>query len=1016
MTRLRPLAGLVALAALFAAPDASAQRLVARDVPVEYPSEHAHGSVHILTQLPNGLLGCDVASEAQATALRTADERAGTVHLTELPSLNRPGVSLFRIRIRATDQLLAQPAALMAFRRAAARWERIIQTPVTTMMDLDFGPKRFGTAYPANVLGSTNSAQVIVGGSTSATIRDAIAARQTDPAKLALVNAIPYPTPSTVAGEMGNTPLGQAFVGLVTRQSLGFAPAVTPTAAGFGTIPTIGFNSAFNYDFNPRDGVSAGQTDFEAVAVHEIGHALGFTSAIGGSSAANPYFAPWDLYRVRPETVTPGESYTDGVGWEVTRRLLQPGPTLPAGQPGNHVMFVGDAEYELSTATGGREGGDTQQASHWRADEYRSGPGAYIGIMDPTLAAGDREEITDADIDALELFGYVVRRAPVTASARLTIAGDSVGIDFLSPTVRTSLTPAGGSLAIQITNAGGPDALDYEIAVVQDSVQALGGAAPTVTVTPAVGSVAPGPTENVSLDVSAAAGGAVVYGRLQIRFNDPDRAFAEVPFQISLGTPLLAPVGTPVVTVPSGEMAPATLDIRNGGNAPLTFVRVLEPAASDPETAFQPIDGDAVAAVVGPVAEDADVPLPAAEAGAATAMVARLDIPGTAALRLYDLAQMPNGDILAVDGGTAATTTIYQAPADLSAVTATYTTATTLGGQVTGLAYNARTNSLWIAVQESGLLREIRFEGTTIVPTGQQVQTGIAPFGLDYSPELDAFFVGEFGSVAVRAFTAAGTLLPGYPANVQARVITATTQPGLSFTEGLLEMTSFPTRLFQAGQFGVTVPDSPLFVLPTSVYGVKRSRLDPNGTLYVTSRSSATSASIRSVDPPDLPANVGTRLEAGAPLFSTGLLAPGATQTLSLIVDGTGLTEGSVQDELAFLTNAANQRVLRFPVTINVGPVAGEDGPAAALDAVATLPNPARGAAQVRLSLSSASAVTVGVYNTLGQRVAVLAEGQLLAAGDHAFPFRTDALAAGVYVVRVQAGATVSTQKLTVIR
>ncbi len=1014
MIRLRPIAGLAAVAALFAAPGASAQRLVARDVPVNHPSEHVHGGIHVLTQLPNGLLGCDLASEALAEAMRSQDTQAGAVRLTTLPSLNRPGVSQFRIMIRATDQLLARPAALMAFRRAAARWERIIQTPVTTMMDLDYGPNRFGTPYGANILGSTNSAQTFVAGATSATIRDAIATRQTDPAKLALVAAIPSPTPSTIAGETGTTPLGQAIAGLVTRQALGYAPAVTPTSAGFGTIPNIGFNSAFAYDFNPQDGITSGTTDFEAVAVHEIGHALGFTSAIGGASVGNPYFTPWDLYRVRPDAVTPGESYTDGIGWEVTRRLLQPGPTLGSGQPGNHVMFVGDVEYELSTARGDRTGGDDQQASHWRADEYRSNPGAYIGIMDPTIAANDREEITEADIDALELFGYVVSRVPVTAAAQLDIAGNTINIDFLSPTVRESLTPAGGALGLTITNTGGPDALDFEITVVQDSVQALGGAAPTVTVSPAAGSVAAGTSDNASLNVSAAAGGAVIYGRLQIRFNDPARAFAEVPFQISLGTPLLAPVGAPAVTVAAGTMMPAALDIRNGGDAPLTFVRVLEPAASDPETAFQPIDGDVVVAT-GPVAVEADVPMPAAEVGAA-AVVAQLNIPATAATRLFDLAQMPNGDILAVDGGTIATTTIYQAPADLSAITATYTTAASLGGQVTGLAYNARTASLWVAVQETGALREIRFEGTTIVPTGRQVGTGIAPFGLDYSPELDAFFVGEFGAGTVRAFTAAGTLLPGYPATVQARAANSTTQPGLSFTEGLLEMTSFTTRLFQAGQFGTTVPGSPSFTLPTATYGVQRSRQDPNGTLYITSRTSGTNASIRTLDPPDLPPSVGTRLEAGAPLFSNGLLAPGATQTLSLVVDGTGLTEGAVQDELAFLTNAPNQRLLRFPVTINVGPVAGEDGPAAALDAVSALPNPARGAAQVRLSLSAPSSVTVGVYNTLGQRVAVLAEDQPLGAGAHAFPFRTDALAAGVYVVRVQAGATVSTQKLTVIR
>ena len=56
------------------------------------------------------------------------------------------------------------------------------------------------------------------------------------------------------------------------------------------------------------------------------------------------------------------------------------------------------------------------------------------------------------------------------------------------------------------------------------------------------------------------------------------------------------------------------------------------------------------------------------------------------------------------------------------------------------------------------------------------------------------------------------------------------------------------------------------------------------------------------------------------------------------------------------------------------------------------------------------------MYNTLGQRVAVLAEGTALAPGTHTLALDTDALAAGVYVVRVQAGTSVTTQKLTVIR
>src|SRR4029453_8954702 len=43
---------------------------------------------------------------------------------------------------------------------------------------------------------------------------------------------------------------------------------------------TLTFNSGVNFDYNPSDGITPGATDFVAVAVHEIGHALGFISAV----------------------------------------------------------------------------------------------------------------------------------------------------------------------------------------------------------------------------------------------------------------------------------------------------------------------------------------------------------------------------------------------------------------------------------------------------------------------------------------------------------------------------------------------------------------------------------------------------------------------------------------------------------------------------------------------------------------------------------------------------------------
>ena len=197
MNRLRSPLGLLALAVTLAAPGALAQSARtpltphrAAEARVAYPEAHAPGGVHILTVLPDGSVGCDLASEQQADQMRASEEAGGPIRLTPLPSLNR-GVSPFRIVIRATDQLLANPVALLSFRRAAARWERIIQTPVQTVIDLDYGPNRFNSGpFGTNILASANSAQQNVGaGAGVPEIKAAILARTTRAADQALVNA-----------------------------------------------------------------------------------------------------------------------------------------------------------------------------------------------------------------------------------------------------------------------------------------------------------------------------------------------------------------------------------------------------------------------------------------------------------------------------------------------------------------------------------------------------------------------------------------------------------------------------------------------------------------------------------------------------------------------------------------------------------------------------------------------------------------------------------------------------------
>ncbi len=67
-------------------------------------------------------------------------------------------------------------------------------------------------------------------------------------------------------------------------------------------------------------------------------------------------------------------------------------------------------------------------------------------------------------------------------------------------------------------------------------------------------------------------------------------------------------------------------------------------------------------------------------------------------------------------------------------------------------------------------------------------------------------------------------------------------------------------------------------------------------------------------------------------------------------------------------------------------------------------PNPFNPATTIRFGLPVASAVTVTIYNVLGQRMATLAEGRFQA-GWHAVQWNAQDAGSGVYFYRIEAGA-----------
>lgn len=286
------------------------------------------------------------------------------------------------IELRGTAQLNSFPEAKAAFLRAAQRWEGHISTPVKVVIEVDFGTTRFGQPFPPNVLGSTFT-QDLVARTGFGTIREALI-NEASPEEKMLILQLPL---SIIPTDLGNTEtvVGPSAVFRALNLLSRMADPAKETA--LGKPPSIGFNSAFAFDFNPTDGISPDLTDFEAVVAHEIGHILGFTSNVGYTELvpAQPSPTVWDLFRFK--TPKPNSFTND---------------PRPQKSGGSQYFYDGNG---LPVATGRPDGsgGDGQQASHWRDDVVN---GTTIGLMDPTLPKGKHQTIDSTDLRVIDRIGW----------------------------------------------------------------------------------------------------------------------------------------------------------------------------------------------------------------------------------------------------------------------------------------------------------------------------------------------------------------------------------------------------------------------------------------------------------------------------------------------------------------------------------------------------------------------------------------------------------------------------------
>ncbi|MBS0478770.1 MAG: NF038122 family metalloprotease [Proteobacteria bacterium] len=184
-----------------------------------------------------------------------------------------------------------------------------------------------------------------------------------------------------------------------SAKALGLTSDVNGNAINYGSVDgSITFSTLFNFDFDPTDGVASNSYDFIGVAIHEIGHALGFVSGV------DSYDSRTSPGQTNAASLTSTEGFVTMSQLDLFR-YSSPGNLDWSTQntpyfsiDGGQNQLFGDSRFSTGVLNG-----DGRQASHWK-----DSPGGVpqIGILDPTSGLGQRQEVTALDLAAYDAIGW----------------------------------------------------------------------------------------------------------------------------------------------------------------------------------------------------------------------------------------------------------------------------------------------------------------------------------------------------------------------------------------------------------------------------------------------------------------------------------------------------------------------------------------------------------------------------------------------------------------------------------
>lgn len=306
-----------------------------------------------------------------------------------------PRVSGLTFKLHQVNPL--PDAVVHGFEQAAAVWSSLLQDDVLISLDINFAPIVDTIEVDQKIIGKTVSAKL------EASYTDVHTALLAEPHSesdnLAVASLDPGDSFGLLINRTANNPNGRgSSLAYVDNNSNANNQRIELTRANAKALrlvdgddvsadASISFNSLIDFDFDRSDGIDAQKFDFVGVAIHEIGHVLGFSSGVDVLDRLTNFLdafytsvSPLDLFRYSAASADVGV-----IDWTASAS--------------DKYFSLDRGKTKIASFSTGINFGDGQQASHWK-DQLG------LGAMDPTLRNGEQLTITALDLSAFDVIGW----------------------------------------------------------------------------------------------------------------------------------------------------------------------------------------------------------------------------------------------------------------------------------------------------------------------------------------------------------------------------------------------------------------------------------------------------------------------------------------------------------------------------------------------------------------------------------------------------------------------------------